>query len=203
MVRRPNERMTHTPPAGKLPVTVTYLEMTERPQRPFHPMPARKLALLRAERPTLSYYRYLYTAVGAPWLWADRLRLGDNRLRTRLDDPRTEVYVLYDAGVPAGFSELYRRDERRTEIVYFGLVPEFIGRGIGPYFLDAVIDLAWQGEPDRVTVETCTLDHPKALALYQQAGFVPYKRESLLRDDPRALGLLPADLPQGLPPANA
>jgi GNAT superfamily N-acetyltransferase len=195
--------MTYTPPPGKLPVTVTYLEMTAPPPRPYHPKPARKLALLRAESPTLSYYRYLYTAVGAPWLWADRLRLGDERLRARLDDPRTEVYALYKAGVPAGFSELFRRDERQTEIAYFGLLPEFIGQGIGPYFLDAMIDLAWRGQPERLTVETCTLDHPKALALYQQAGFLPFKRERVLRDDPRVLGVLPADMPHGVPPANA
>ena len=192
MVRRPNERIDDSAPAGKLAVVVTYLEMIERPLRSRHLIPARKLILLRAERPTLSYYRYLYIGVGAPWLWGDRLKLGDERLLERLHDPRTEVYVLYDAGVPTGFAELFRHDDAHTELVYFGLMPEFVGQRIGPYFLHLAIDIAWQGHPTRVTVETCTLDHPKALALYQSAGFVAYKRERLLRDDPRALGLLPA-----------
>jgi GNAT superfamily N-acetyltransferase len=202
MVRRQNDGVGGDAAAGRLPVIVTYLEMTGRPHGPGHPLPARKLALLRAERPTLSYYRYLYTAVGSPWLWADRLRMGDDRLIERLRDPRTEIYVLYHAGVPAGFAELFRRDPAKTELVYFGLMPEFIGQGIGPWFLDAIIDIAWQAEPARLTVETCTLDHPKALALYQRAGFVPYRRERLLRDDPRRLGLLPADAPHGVPPAG-
>ena len=192
MVRRPDDQLGDTVPPGKLSVTVTYLEMIERPPRPPHPVPARKLVLLRAERPTLSYYRYLYTGVGAPWLWADRLKMGDERLLQRVHDPSTEIYVLYEAGVPTGFAELFRHDETHTELVYFGLMPEFVGQGIGRYFLDVAIDIAWHGRPARVTVETCTLDHPKALALYQKVGFVAYKRERVLRDDPRVLGLLPA-----------
>ena len=159
---------------------------------------SRKLALLRAARPTLSYYRYLYTGVGTPWLWGDRLKLDDEDLRARLHDARTEIYVLYDAGVPAGFAELCRHDRDHTELVYFGLMPEFFGLGIGGYFLDLAVDLAWQGGPARLSVETCTLDHPKALALYQRAGFRPYRRADLLRDDPRALGLLPPTARDGI-----
>ena len=33
--------------------------------------------------------------------------------------------------------------------------------------------LAWESSPNKVTVNTCTLDHPAALPLYQKLGFTP------------------------------
>ena len=49
--------------------TITHLAMTARPVRPPLPMPQAKLALMRVEECTVAFYRYLYTAVGEPWLW--------------------------------------------------------------------------------------------------------------------------------------
>jgi GNAT superfamily N-acetyltransferase len=134
--------MSVAPPPGKLAVVVTRLEMTAPPVRPPMPAPLAKLALIHAERPTLSYYRYLFKAVGAPWLWADRLRMGDEALTARIQDERTALYVLYDAGVPAGFGELFARNAKTTEIVYFGMMPDFTGRRFGPYLLDHIVRMA-------------------------------------------------------------
>jgi hypothetical protein len=39
-------------------------------------------------------------------------------------------------------------------------------------------------------VNTTTLDHPKALPLYQKLGFEPYREESTVWDDPRMNGLM-------------
>ena len=166
--KRPAEELLDT--------TVTYLEMREPPRRPTTPAPLGKLAILRAERPTVSFYRYLYDTVGEPWNWSERRMLDDETLRTIIHDPRIELYVLYVAGVPAGFVELDRRVDGDIEIAYFGFVPDFIGRGLGPYFLDWGVSQAWTHEPTRVWVNTCTLDHPRALGLYQRAGFVAYER---------------------------
>ena len=58
-----------------------------------------------------------------------------------------------------------------------------------------MLDLAWDRSPERVWLHTNSLDHPKALAVYQRAGFVPYRQEKLTIDDPRDLGLIPADTP--------
>lgn len=176
---------------GKLRLTITHLEMAERPRRAPAPPPLAKLALLRVEEPTVSYYRYLYNTVGEPWLWTDRRVLPDDRLLAILRDERTALYVLYVAGAPAGFAELFRHTPAVTELRYFGLLPEFIGRRLGPFFLDAAVDLAWMGHPQRVIVQTCTLDHPRALQLYQRAGFVPTGQETLIRNDPRLTGLVP------------
>jgi GNAT superfamily N-acetyltransferase len=134
----------------------------------------------------VSFYRYLYNTVGAPWLWYERRRLDDSTLGTIIDDPKVEVHVLYVNGVPAGYAELDRCSGHEVEIAYFGLVPDFIGRGLGRYLLDWTLNEAWREEPRRVWVHTCNLDHPVALAFYQRAGFAPYKQETVLIDDPRS-----------------
>jgi hypothetical protein len=53
-----------------------------------------------------------------------------------------------------------------------------------------IIEKAWSHQPRRFWLHTCDLDHPKALAVYQQAGFVPYRYEEKIVDDPRVLGLI-------------
>lgn len=187
-------------PSGKLADTVTYLEMTEKPTRVPAPMPAAKLALLRAERCTVSFYRYLYATVGEPWVWYERRIWSDQRLAEHLARPEIEIYVLYAWAVPAGFFELERTAAGETELCYFGLAPDFIGRGFGAWFLNAAIDTAWLGNPKRVWVHTCTFDHPRALGLYQRCGFKVYQRRSVEFDDPRLRGVLPRGLKHPLLP---
>jgi len=184
-------RKPKTKKPRRLKVTVTHLEMTAPPDHRAVPMPLSKVALLEAEKPTVSFYRYLYDTVGEAWLWGDRRELSDTMLKAIIHDERDTVLVLYRAGVPAGFAELFRGDDRTTEISYFGLMPEFVGQGLGRYLLQAAIERAWRDEPERLIVETCTLDHPRALTLYQWAGFRPYAQEEVLRDDPRTMGLIP------------
>ena len=159
--------------------TVTYLEMREQPVRPTTPRPSGfgKLALMRAEKPTLSFYRYLYGAVGNSLNWTDRLLLDDDELRAIVHDPMVEIYVLYLGGVPAGYVELDRRTDGEIELVYMGLSPEFMGRGLGRYLLDWAIHTAWSHAPKRLWLHTCSLDDPRALPLYQRAGFVAYDQK--------------------------
>jgi len=168
--------------------TVTYLEMTARPLTPTSPRPAVKTALMRAEAPTASFYRYLYNSVGEDWLWFERRLLNDEDLCQIIGDERVEVYVLYVGGVPTGFGELDRRDPGQIELAYFGLLPEFIGRGLGRFFLGWLVDQAWSYEPRRLWLHTCDLDHPHAFGVYQSAGFQAYDRRTVEFPDPRSDG---------------
>ena len=166
--------------------TVTYLEMREQPVRPPTPTPGlAKLALLRAEKPTLSFYRFLYGTVGEVLNWTDRRVFGDDELRAIIHDPLVEIYVLYLGGVPAGYVELDRRREGEIELAYLGLMPEFTRQGLGRYLLDWAIHTAWSHGPERLWLHTCDLDDPRALPLYQRAGFVAYdqKNEKVLALD--------------------
>lgn len=173
---------------------VTYLDMHAHPAGPrIHPPPG-KLALIQAERCSVSFYRYLYQAVGEAWLWYVRREWDDARLAAHLGRDTTEVFVLYVAGVPVGYFELDASAARETELTYFGLMPEFIGRGLGQFLLQAAIDRAWSRPLDRLRVNTCTFDHPRALPNYQKAGFVVYDRRAVSFPDPRERGVLPRSL---------
>jgi ribosomal protein S18 acetylase RimI-like enzyme len=160
-------------------VVITYLEQRERPPLPRIEPVADKLALLRADVPTVSFYHYLYDAVGRVWIWTDRKKLDDEALREIIQDPLVDVIVLYVDGAPAGYYELDRRAMPDIDLAYFGIMPEFIGRRLGPYLLGQAIDAAWRHQPRRLTVNTCTLDHPKALPIYQRFGFHPYDRQTV------------------------
>jgi ribosomal protein S18 acetylase RimI-like enzyme len=188
---------TRTPPAiapamALLDDVITYLEMREAPTTPRIPAPPAKLALMRAENCTVSFYRYLYETVGTPWLWYERRLTADGALGAEIGKPTTEIFVLTVGGVPAGYFELDTAPPQETELRYFGLIPEFIGRGFGPFLLRAAIGRLW--------VHTRTFDHPRALGNYQRAGFVVYARQKLRFEDPRTQGILPRTLKHPLLP---
>lgn len=170
---------------GTLEVTITYLEMHHRPTRDLRTAPHERIAVLHADKPTASFYRYLYNHVGEPWLWYERRAMDNETLCSIIHHPAVSVYVLYWKGVPAGYVELTTGLNLEIELSYFGLFPEFIGRGLGSWLLDWTLDTAWSREPSRIWVNTCNLDHPKALLCYQRAGFKPYRQETIRIRDPR------------------
>ncbi|RUY60399.1 GNAT family N-acetyltransferase, partial [Mesorhizobium sp. M7A.F.Ca.CA.001.05.1.1] len=83
------------------------------------------------------------------------------------------IRVLYLDGAPAGFFDLKPHLPEEVELAYFGMMEHATGQGIGRWFLGSAIAAAWSHGPKRVTVQTCTLDHPAALPLYQKLGFAP------------------------------
>ncbi len=162
--------------------TVTWLEMTVRPERPRSPVPALKgLSLLRAETPPVHFFRYLYDVVGRNYEWTDLHAWSDDDLAVFAQDPKVALYVAYVTGWPAGFIQLDHRVEGVCDIAYFGLAPEMIGRGLGNWLLGTGVHMAWDAGVSKMTVNTCTLDHPRALSTYQKWGFVPVKREDRVR----------------------
>jgi thiosulfate/3-mercaptopyruvate sulfurtransferase len=156
-----------------LSTRITQLEMTSPPKTSL-PVPVNlQTAIIRAPDIPLHYYRYLYRQVGKRWSWFERLRMSDEELGGIIHSSRVSVTVLYVNGAPAGFFELAKADEETVELSYFGLFEHALGLGIGKWFLLQALYSAWQDTPRRVTVTTNTLDHPRALQLYQMMGFSP------------------------------
>jgi GNAT superfamily N-acetyltransferase len=168
---------------------VTYLMMSSPPRRlppqPFGP----RLALLRAEDIPLHFYRYLYGTVGRDWLWIERRDMGEEQLAEQIHREGVEVWVLYANGVPAGFFELDFGGGTSVDLVYFGLMPEWTGRRIGPWLLGEAVTQAFNRGAQRLNVNTCTLDHPRALQLYQRLGFEPVAQQERVLRVPEGLSV--------------
>lgn len=165
--------VAEVPAPAEIGVTVTFLEMT-RPPPAYAPLPYnRQIALLRARDIPLHYYRYLIDRVGRKWHWVNALRLSDEELAESVHEPGRDIRVLYVDGSPAGFFDLKPHLPEAMELAYFGLMDHATGTGLGRWFLGAAVEACWSYKPELVVVQTCTLDHPAALPLYQKFGFVP------------------------------
>ncbi len=162
--------------------TVTWLEMTSRPATPRRPMPRDGLSLVRAWKPPVHYFRYLYDAVGAPYEWTDLHAWSDDEVAAFAQHEAMHLKVAHLDGCPAGFVMLDFREAPVADIAYFGLVPEAVGGGLGSWLLLEGIHDAWDAGIENLTVNTCTLDHPSALPLYQRMGFVPVRTEDMERE---------------------
>lgn len=83
----------------------------------------------------------------------------------------------------AGYFELeWRKDangDLQVEISYFGLMPKYIGKRLGQWFLWELLKTVRNkvGDGARIWVHTCNWDHPKAYATYVRGGFKYYKEE--------------------------
>ena len=134
------------------------------------PRPDLDVTLIHARRPSPELGRFLYTAVGGPWYWTDRLSWTYQRWLEWLARPGIETWVAHVDGTPAGYFELDGTTAGSVELAYFGLMPEVVGRGLGGWLLTKALERAWALGPRRVWVRTCSLDGPRALANYRARG---------------------------------
>jgi GNAT superfamily N-acetyltransferase len=170
----------------RLPDTLvtTYLQMTDWSQfRPAYLNYLDGIKIMCIDTPDVAFYRYLYTSIGRPWRWRDQLYQTDEEIEALLLNPGTSVHVVYVEGAPAGYIELVQHQEGptgrffSTEIVYFGLKPNYVDRGLGKHLLSHGIAYAWNKGTQRLWVHTCNLDSPHVLNTYIKRGFKIYRVE--------------------------
>jgi GNAT superfamily N-acetyltransferase len=176
-------------PTTRASICVTFLRMEQPPTSPSRPLPA-DCGVSRVERPTVSFYRYLYNTVGEAHLWWLRRMASDAELAGLLGDPRLSLDVLYRGGAPAGFYELDRRPAPDFNLSYFGLLPHAVGLGLGTGFLRHAVDTAWAEGAGAITVNTCTADNPRALPGYRRMGFRPMRDVREVWNIPCRLGMV-------------
>ncbi|MES1215826.1 MAG: GNAT family N-acetyltransferase [Bacteroidota bacterium] len=169
--------MTAAPDLSRIqlkPVKVTFLEMHKRPEEIALKDEVR-FSLLTKPIP-VDLYRYFYYGVGEKHFWLDRMVMEDEKLSGLINAENIDIIAMYVNNEPAGYAE-FKKEEKYTEVVYFGLLPAFIGKGLGKYFLDWVIQQAWSYNPEWIRLDTCELDHPHALSNYKKRGFIEVRTE--------------------------
>ena len=153
---------------------VTYLEMNNRPSFDWPKSLKLKLNILKAENIPSWYFLFVYKQVGKKYYWTDWLDKTEKELNNFVNDKNVIFYTLIKDGWPAGFFMLDYRVNKICNLSFLGLVEEAIGLGLGKYLLQTAILTAWDSNKiETLTVNTCSLDHKRALQLYQKNGFSP------------------------------
>lgn len=159
-------------------ITVYYLEMTSPAQHNEKPA-ANGLQLQESLVKQGKVNRFLYDLVGEDWQWLDKQTWTSERWEEYACAENLRTWIAYCEGSIAGYFELQKNNEKDTELAYFGLAPAFVGRGFGGFLLSQAITTAWAwSNTDRIIVNTCTLDHPGALANYKARGFQVYEEKT-------------------------
>mgnify|MGYP001210940294 FL=1 len=136
--------------------------------------------LVKKINPDFQLNKFFYKQVGKKHRWLDRLNWSDEKWIRYISNKNLDTYVISDSENLVGFFELLNNPHlSETEISYFGLLEEYIGRGIGGYALSVAIRKSFEKDIKRVWLHTCTLDHPNALKNYIARGMTVFKKENI------------------------
>jgi GNAT superfamily N-acetyltransferase len=155
-------------------VTRTYLHLPSQRALRAAPLPA-GVRIERAHPCPIPFFRFLYTEVGRDYHWRDRLNWTDEQCAAHLAKPTVSIWVLYADGAPGGYFELHKENDGSIEIAYLGLMPTFIGRGLGKALLSDAANRSWSLGASRVWLHTSTLDDAAALPNYLARGFEKFR----------------------------
>jgi GNAT superfamily N-acetyltransferase len=163
--------------AAAIEVTRTYLEMRDPAELQAARSDDPRIRIEQVHQCSPFFFRYLYVEVGRNYHWFDRLPWTDEEITAHLSQPEISLWLMTEEGANAGYFELRRCEDGSVEIAYFGLLQEFIGRGLGKHLLTCATQQAWAEEANRVWLHTCTLDDQAAMPNYLKRGFRPFKTE--------------------------
>lgn len=168
-------------PSEAATTTIYHLEMLDRGA--FRPKPAPpRFGVSKVSPADPALNRSYYARVGAPWRWTARLAWSDERWRRYVLRDALGTWIGRAGDDPVGYFELESQAGGDVELAYFGLLPEFIGRGLGGPLLSAAVERAWRlPGTRRLWVHTCTDDHAHALDNYLGRGFELFKTERIGR----------------------
>ena len=163
-------------------VTRTYLEMRDHSELQAARSDDPRIRIEQLPDCAPSFYRHLYVEVGKNYHWVDRLPWTDEEIAAYLNRPEISLWLMTYDEAPAGYFELRRCEDGSTEIAYFGLLPEFIGRNFGKHLLTCAAEQAWADGANRVWLHTCTLDDQAAMPNYLKRGFRAFRTEKYIAD---------------------
>ena len=162
-----------------IPVQRNFLELKDLKNLKTNSINEKKY-LVKKIKPDFQLNKFFYKQVGKKHRWIDRLSWSDGKWMNYISNKNLETYIISESKELAGFFELlYNPELKETEISYFGLLEEYIGKGIGGYALSVAIKKSFEKNIRRVWLHTCTLDHPNALKNYIARGMTVFKKENI------------------------
>jgi ribosomal protein S18 acetylase RimI-like enzyme len=160
-------------------ITITYLELRYEEEIQGTKSDIAGLRIERLAVPCRSFNAFMYRAVGGEWFWIDRLNWSEEEWCNYVQRDTLNTWGAWLHGAPCGYFELEQMGRERTEIASFGLLKQFSGCGLGKKLLLEALTMGRKAGQQRITVNTCSLDHPAALANYKARGMTIYHKETI------------------------
>jgi GNAT superfamily N-acetyltransferase len=160
-----------------------YLELNTLDELIPAPPPCAGLTVQQAQLPLGVLNRFFYLTIGRNWHWTDKADWTLEAWQHYAEQPNLSLWIGYKLGTPYGYFELDAQAER-TELAYFGILPQFSSQGLGRYLLSQALQTALTRYHAPVWVHTCSWDHPAALHTYQARGLKLYQETREFRAKP-------------------
>ncbi|MCH8193049.1 MAG: GNAT family N-acetyltransferase [Planctomycetes bacterium] len=158
--------------------TITYLEMRDADKWVLRKTRDPKFTVRESLADQWQESRSFYLAVGEQWQWQDQRDWTEAQWCDYAEADSLRTFVVEHRTTSAGYFELRREQTGDVEIVHLGLLPPFIGKGLGGPLLSQALRRAWNWDAKRVWLHTCSKDHPRALDNYLKKGFAVFKTET-------------------------
>ena len=140
----------------------------------------KNLTIQKVTPPNIELNKFFYKNVGKNCRWIDRLSWDNLKWTSYLENENVQTYVLKVHEDLAGYFEVIEdRSINSSEIAYFGLLDDYIGKKMGGFLLSEAIKICFNLNSKRVWVHTCTLDHKHALKNYLSRGMKIFKEETI------------------------
>ncbi len=121
--------------------------------------------------PDFQLNKFLYNKIGKKYNWVDRLIWTDQDWIKYVSRFDMYTYILKVKNEIAGFFEfIFHKEKFEIEIVYLGLLEEYIGKKLGGYLLSEAIKKSFEFKINRIWLHTCSLDNEHALKNYLARG---------------------------------
>ena len=142
--------------------------------------PDKNLILEKVNPPNIELNKFFYKNVGKKHRWKDRLVWDNLKWISYLENENVYTYILkLNKDLVGYFEAIQDQSNKSSELAYFGILDDYIGKKFGGYLLSEAIKICFELNSHRVWVHTCTLDHKNALKNYLKRGMKIFKEETI------------------------
>jgi len=158
----------------------SYLEIKSINDLVVKNQPFNNLYLEKVNPPDFQLNKFFYKEIGKKHSWTDRLVWNDKQWIDYLENSGVSTYILkHNKDFIGYFEQIFDKEKLDSEIAYFGILEEYIGKHLGGYLLSEAIKISFNIGSKRIWVHTCSLDHKNALQNYLSRGMKVFKSETL------------------------
>ncbi len=157
-----------------------YLEINSLKNLNKYNCPDNNLILEKVTPPNIELNKFFYKNVGKKHRWIDRLVWDNLKWISYLENKNIHTYMLkLNEDLVGYFEIIHEHNSKTSEIAYFGILNDYIGKKFGSYLLSEAIKKCFELNSKKVWLHTCSLDHSHALGNYLNRGMKVFKKETI------------------------